>query len=195
MATIDDIKITHNFVDADQIETFKTFLDTNRPNLSEDFVRCFFGLKLGKDNLFKEESLTNLSKLSSIKDLVLNTTVPSLINLFKSEYKDDATLYASSLWLIKHYYGSRLALHTDDDDGLNSQFKYGVIIYLNDSSDALEFPNLDFKYKPVAGDAIMFPSTGKEFQHEVPSIRSDRYTILMWVTEDESYNLLDLPSN
>lgn len=68
-------------------------------------------------------------------------------------------------------------MHEDTKD--SGFIKFSSIIYLTDNYEGgeIDFPYLDFRYKPKAGDLLLFPSHG--YVHEVlPVISGNRSTIV-----------------
>lgn len=66
-----------------------------------------------------------------------------------------------------------------EDSANEGYLKFSSIIYLTDDYEGGEivFPELDFEYKPKAGDLILFPSHG--YLHEVkPVLSGNRSTIV-----------------
>jgi Rps23 Pro-64 3,4-dihydroxylase Tpa1-like proline 4-hydroxylase len=57
------------------------------------------------------------------------------------------------------------------------------------SGGVLSFPDLNYKYSPVQGDLVVFPSKPLEFVHEVEEINEERYTIPVWLTEYEFFKI------
>ena len=77
-------------------------------------------------------------------------------------------------------------LHEGPDAGTPNDFpNYDLssLFYLNDDYEGgeIEFPSFDIKYKPEAGDLIMFPSS-YAYRHKVNSVLSGiRYSIASWL--------------
>ena len=86
-----------------------------------------------------------------------------------------------SLWKTDTYTG----VHIDSHQGYEF-LQFSTVMYLNDDYEGGEifFPNQNFSYKPKAGDVVMFPCGGTEYQHGVNKVTSGkRYTIAMWHSE------------
>jgi hypothetical protein len=100
-------------------------------------------------------------------------------------------LFVSVFWLAKQYPGSRIDIHEDTDDGADFHLSVSSLIYLNSqSSDGeLSFPEFNYKYKPQAGDLVMFDSV-LAGMHSVSTIKEDRYSLPIWMTSNKSHQLL-----
>jgi hypothetical protein len=99
-------------------------------------------------------------------------------------------LYVTSFHLAKQLPGAHVDLHNDSDDAHNGHFKYSTVVYLNSVLDgALSFPNKGIKYLPTAGDMVVFPPNGKEWEHLVNSISEERYSLPIWLTDDPEWEL------
>ena len=68
------------------------------------------------------------------------------------------------------------------DDGKNTRRRVSMVAYLNDDFDGgeLNFPLLNFKYYPAAGDIVVFPS-GAPFTHEALPVKEGvKYSVVNW---------------
>lgn len=68
------------------------------------------------------------------------------------------------------------------DDGKNTRRRVSAVGYLNDDFEGgeLNFPLLNFKYYPMTGDIIVFPS-GAPFTHEARPVKQGiKYSIVNW---------------
>ena len=83
--------------------------------------------------------------------------------------------------ILKYEQGGKFDLHIDD---AGATFRRAsTVFYLNDNYEGgeIEFPSFDVKYKPKAGDFIMFPSS-YAYRHKVnPVISGTRYAIASWL--------------
>jgi hypothetical protein len=83
--------------------------------------------------------------------------------------------------ILKYDVGGKFDLHIDD---AGATFRRAsTVFYLNDNYEGgeIEFPSFDVKYKPQAGDFIMFPSS-YAYRHKVnPVISGTRYAIASWL--------------
>ena len=192
------IKIIPNFIDDDNINLVKSFLDRNQNNLTTNSTKKRFQLKLGRDlhnsNL---DSVIDLSRLEECRDFICNEYIPKVIETVKEQYGIDYDLYVASLWMAKQIAGAQVKLHGDHDNGDNPHFRYSLVTYLNEVKidGILRFPYINYEYSPVRGETIVFPAVGeyeREFDHEVLSIHEDRYSIPIWLTDDPEFDLLSL---
>ena len=125
---------------------------------------------------FDEEEVINLMRKYSDK----------ACSIQKQEHDFDRELFTTEGWLSLWLEGSWAGPHFDADYGYES-LKFSTVVYLNDDFEGgeISFPAQEFKYKPKAGDAVIFPASN-EYVHEVlPVTRGRRYTIPMWHTDVE----------
>lgn len=118
--------------------------------------------------------------LNKYSDIVCNkhTEIHGLTN---KVYTTEGFL---SLWQN----GALAGVHKDNHSGYEF-LEYSTVIYLNDDYEGGEiyFPKLSYIYKPKAGDIVLFPCSTDEYLHGVQPVRgSNRYTIAMWHTTDQS---------
>lgn len=93
-------------------------------------------------------------------------------------------VYCSEAFLSAWPTGAEAGVHMDNHLGYE-YLEYSSVLYLNDdySGGEIFFPDLDFEYKPKAGDLVMFPCNSNEYRHGVKKVLSgSRYTIAMWHT-------------
>lgn len=92
--------------------------------------------------------------------------------------------------LLRYQPGGRYTLHSDSEhfDLVNKEFyrfidrDFSMLIYLNDdfSGGELNFPWLNFKYKPKRGSLVFFPSN-HVFSHESMTItHGNKYALVSW---------------
>ena len=92
--------------------------------------------------------------------------------------------------LLHYEPGGKYDIHSDAEhyDFENRQFyrfidrDFSMLIYLNDNftGGELNFPWLNYQYKPVAGDLVIFPSN-HIFTHEsLPIISGKKYALVSW---------------
>lgn len=68
------------------------------------------------------------------------------------------------------------------DDGKNTKRRISAVGYLNDDYEGgeLNFPHVNFKYYPTAGDIVVFPS-GAPFTHEAMPVKEGvKYSVVNW---------------
>ena len=83
--------------------------------------------------------------------------------------------------ILKYEPGGKFDLHIDDAGA--SFRRASTVFYLNDNYEGgeIEFPSFNVKYKPQAGDFIMFPSS-YAYRHKVnPVVSGTRYAIASWL--------------
>lgn len=60
-----------------------------------------------------------------------------------------------------------------ETDGVNNYCILAMVVYLNDfNGGEIFFPQIGFEYKANAGDLLLFPGTGKEYDHGVRPLAS-----------------------
>jgi len=83
--------------------------------------------------------------------------------------------------ILRYEEGGKFDLHIDD---AGATFRRAsTVFYLNDNYEGgeIEFPSFNIKYKPEAGDFIMFPSS-YAYRHKVnPVLSGIRYSIASWL--------------
>jgi len=83
--------------------------------------------------------------------------------------------------ILRYDQGGKFDLHIDD---AGATFRRAsTVFYLNDDYEGgeIEFPSFNVKYKPEAGDLIMFPSS-YAYRHKVNPVTSGvRYSIASWL--------------
>jgi hypothetical protein len=86
----------------------------------------------------------------------------------------------------RQYEGVRLNYHIDSES--NPRVRYACVIYVNGDFEGgeLHFPDLDLKFKPAAGDLIVFPSADG-YLHGVLPVEAGptRYALPAFVDERE----------
>lgn len=163
----------------DNLDVFETYENENNEHRK--------ALRFGIDDIYK----TSHHDLSLIPGL--HEILKKLFNNITTQVQEQTRgpkLYVTSFHMGKQLPGSRVDAHIDSDVDYNGHFKYSTVVYLNTvSSGPLVFPAKDISYQPRAGDLIVFPSIGKEWEHHVDKIDEDRYNLPIWLTEDPSWEL------
>jgi len=182
------IQVINNFITKDEASRIIDFIDNNIEVFESTQKNKRYALKYGKDFLF-ENSFEDFNKYNHLNHYFKGKIFPRVIDKIGTFY-NNSDIAVSNLWFSKHCPGSVLRLHEDVDKGINPQFIYSGIIYLNSLEDTgiLKFPFANFEYSPKAGDFVFFPSKGKTFAHEIGEINKTRYSIPMWIS-DPKYSL------
>ena len=186
-----DIFIIHDFINQEDIDKIIKFTNDNIEHFEEMVEKPRWTYKFGKDMAF-DESYKDLDKLGEIKDMVVNTYWPKVLQLIKDKCQDNSKLYMASFWLAKQSNGSYIELHDDTDGQRNVHFKWSGSLYLNtmEKGGTLEFPKIPYSYSPIAGDFVLFPTQAEATAtHEVIEVYEDRYTCMFWITEDINFAL------
>jgi hypothetical protein len=90
---------------------------------------------------------------------------------------------ASDDYKIVNKFSDGRDMDVHHDAVLDSSIKFGAVIYLNDNYQGGEifYPELDFKYKPSAGDLIIHPAKD-EYKHGVNKVfNGNRYSIAFFI--------------
>jgi hypothetical protein len=177
------IQVINNFITEDEASRIIDFIENNIEVFESTQNNKRYALKYGKDFLF-QNSFEDFSKYNHLNHYFKDKIFPKVVQQINNFY-GDSNIAVSNLWFSKHNPGSKLVLHEDVDKGINPQFKYSGIIYLNslEGTGVLKFPFANFEYSPKVGDFVFFPSAGKTFAHKIDEINKTRYAIPMWVSE------------
>jgi len=181
------IEISSNFINQKDCLKFIDFIDNNQESFIGPLGRTV--LQFGFDDHRKnyKDNVSGIEKINNLSVLYFNKIILEL----KDRYKDNNELYISSFWLSKSMPGSRVRLHSDQEDGYNSHFKYSTISYFNSTGEGNElvFPNIGYTYSPIQGDMLSWISGDKDSIHEVPTVKDIRYSMPIWVTDNPKYKL------
>lgn len=181
------IEISSNFINQEDCLRFINFIDSNQDNFVGPLGRTV--LQFGFDDHRKnyKDKVSGIEEINNLSVLYFNKIISEL----KDIYKDSNELYVASFWLSKSMPGSRVRLHSDQEDGYNSHFKYSTISYFNstDKGNELVFPNINYTYSPIQGDMLSWISGDKDSIHEVPSVTQTRYSMPIWITDNPKYKL------
>lgn len=184
------IKILRNFFTPEECQFYIDYIDENLYKFHKSEQTKRFSLLFGRDLVHKEKSELTLNLIADIEPKVqkLFRRVESSI---ADEFSDENRLYVCSFFLAKQINGAIVPRHYDTDDGLNPQFKYGGVIYLNTmiKDGQLNFPHINYCYNPIAGDFIVFPPGDPTYSHEVLKISEDRYSLPIWLTDDAAWKI------
>lgn len=176
----DVVHVIPNFMSEENMQRMIDFIDSNLDKFAmpqELRHVLMFGYQKG----YEAPAHTNFDDFPQIKDIILNEYFPKLRDTAFGLFGNDGNTDISNLWISKQLPGSVLLLHHDDDNGYNSQFRYSCILYLNTvDSGTLDFPDLEFSYRPKAGDLVIFPSMGDKMAHEIKEINHERYSMPTW---------------
>jgi hypothetical protein len=100
---------------------------------------------------------------------------------FCARFSIDSDLNVPTAYQLLRYHESQYYIpHLDD--GKNTRRRVSMVAYLNDDFDGgeLNFPFINFKYYPMAGDVVVFPS-GAPYTHEAMPVRQGvKYSVVNW---------------
>lgn len=201
-----DVIILNNFISDQNAKFFINYIDKNCDN--EILFRKRIGVAYGKGTayraVFPDEKPAKLykeieNKIKFYSDLFLKETnkITNTKNYF----------YGVSITKLSEDIHFRI--HKDVHNTLTN-LKYSGVLYLNDNYSGGEisfleefeptsnFPLYDksmggFCYKPNSGDMVIFPSDKWHGGTRVSG--GDRYSIIFWSTEDETYQFRGFDSD
>lgn len=152
-----------------------TWAQTSKQNASEniqDFHRT--------NQVFSISSNVNIEELKKIDDIIFNITT-SCVNQYSVHYglgpMDD-----EGYSILKYENGTMYKQHHDCGP-MHSNRVVSMLAYLNDDfvGGELEFPYIGIKYKPSAGDVVLFPSN-YTFSHIAhPVSEGTKYAVVSWL--------------
>jgi hypothetical protein len=193
---MDKIKIIKNFLSSETAAFVRDFADATIEHNEHGIVLDQINpestrplIRFGRDAIPGSYN-ENFSVLPDVERLLFEDISARSAEAIKDAFSDPDELYLVNFWVSRQYPGSRIDPHEDTDGGLNNQFVYSAIIYLNTLPDDghLVFDDLGYSVHPEEGDLVAFltKETGK---HRVPPIKSMRYSIPIWLTKDIQYKL------
>lgn len=186
------IKITKGFIKKSEISSLVDYIDRLESNELDKFASYKEGKRLALQ--FGEEhepkSYMTLDLIKEKQDLI-KQYFERVIDLTTNKFELLEVLYLCSFWIAKQYPGGDIEAHEDTDDGYSPHMDYSAVLYLSTakSGGELHFIDLDYFYKPEAGDLIIFPSKGTGY-HEVLNIKETRYSIPFWMSFDSAKSLV-----
>jgi hypothetical protein len=157
------------------------------------------GVKTGDENPGKNKELRDTFVVpvpyseKEIKEFVgfKGAFFSSLSNLFlenlgplEHDYKVDhglSTTWHDQYSILKYGVGQKFVNHIDDHKDYHRRMS--TIYYVNDDYNGGEivFPRFNIKYKPVANEFLIFPST-YVYNHSVLPVKSgERYAVVSWL--------------
>jgi 2OG-Fe(II) oxygenase superfamily len=184
------VRILKNCINIDQAQCIIDYINKNQEYFITGPNKLKFTKMFGKDNLNKrlsEKFIHGIDEIEGTIRTIIDIAIKSIFN----EFEENNDLYLAGLWFAKQVPGSAIELHRDIEEGLNAQYKYSVLLYLNTPSESapLEFPLIELKIMPELGDMVMFKSGDLNCSHNIKYINEDRYSIPMWFTTDKEYAL------
>jgi predicted 2-oxoglutarate/Fe(II)-dependent dioxygenase YbiX len=118
--------------------------------------------------------------IKKLDDNIFNE-ITQLVGDYATRY-DIGSLTDEGYNILKYENGTEYKQH-HDCGGIHKDRVVSILVYLNDNyiGGELEFPMFNFKYKPNAGDIILFPSnyTFAHIAHPVTS--GTKYAIVSWM--------------
>jgi hypothetical protein len=185
---MNNIYVFNNFISPEDSLALIDHIELNIDTFNTGVLKLYHQQMFGHNPLSKTSNkISDYPVVASIA----NSAFSKAINISKKTFNDDKILYPSSFWLARQLPEAVVKLHGDDDGGATTYFKYSCSVYLNNTNKTgpINFPNLKYKYWPKAGDMILWPSQGREYDHEVSVINDYRYTMVMWLTDQKEFSM------
>ena len=112
---------------------------------------------------------------------ILHESFSSCLSNFSRKFKVNVNSRTSSNYSILKYENGEKYIH-HLDDGPQTPRKVSAVGYLNDdfSGGELDFDKLDFRYSPVAGDIVVFPSMAPYSHASLPIASGIKYSVVNW---------------
>jgi predicted 2-oxoglutarate/Fe(II)-dependent dioxygenase YbiX len=123
-------------------------------------------------------------QIKSVDETIFNN-ITNLIAEYSGKY-ETGPLTDEGYTILKYENGTHYKQH-HDCGGLHKDRVVSILIYLNDDyvGGELEFPLFNVKYKPKAGDIILFPSN-YTFSHIAhPVTEGTKYCVVSWMRYGE----------
>jgi hypothetical protein len=193
---MDLVKVVKDFISEDEASFFIDLINACEISNKDYFETWQDGRRVamlfGNVKADAKSGLKSLPDLSILKEREhdIRAIISKIILAIKENDGLEKNIYPISFWLAKQYPGAVIPKHSDAGPGYNDSFRYSVILYLNklSFSGKLVFPDLSVEFSPDAGDLIYFPPQ-KAGNHLVESILEKRYSLVLWLTEDETQKL------
>lgn len=185
------VKVVNSFLSEEEVKFFIEYEDYILENMYDKMAIFNNGnrpiLQFGKDFYPEYKSYETLDLVSDIEDKIRDI-FSRVETKTKEIFNEIDDLYVCSFWFAKQLPGAFVMEHDDTDNGVNYQFKYNAVIYLNTLKDSGEliFTDLKYSHKPVAGDIVIFKSVEAK-RHLVNTINENRYTLPMALSTDPSF--------
>lgn len=191
----DKIKVVKNFFSeeecAELIERFEQLYASKDPDLIQDTYepKDRNALSFGRDRFPEIEWNQTLDPLKDHRPF-FKTIFERVLDKAKEVFNDEAQLYLTQVFFSKQEIGGEVPAHDDTNEGVNTQFTYSAVGYLNslNNSGHIIFDEMNFQHLPEAGDLVIFLS-GETGTHKVLPVNAVRYTMPMWITRDPEWKL------
>lgn len=145
-----------------------------------------------------ENSLSPIDEYSEDMFNLWENTIDNL-KIILEHYKPNNYLreisYFEAINIVRYGKGEYFKVHSDDGDPYRCTVS--AVGYVNDDYEGGElwFPIFDLKYKPVAGDMVLFPST-YAYAHSSEPITDDgvKYSFVIMMDRNKFANRKDSPT-
>lgn len=190
---MEQVRVVENFITQEESDFFinlTNFFETNNRdmfNLWQDGKRialCFGNV----ENDIKNEIVAFPTlDIFGQEEPVIRQLFNKIRKTIKDNLELSEDLYVCSFWLAKQYPDAIVPVHSDTDNGVNNHFDYSVVLYLSSvvSGGKISFVDLNFSHFPKMGDFLYF-NTRNTGDHLVSKIEENRYSLVLWLTKDES---------
>jgi hypothetical protein len=192
--------IFENFLSKEECDLLTFFLDNFPYDKLEEHYIGFWGKRLLNQNAVisqkgLEDSFNLIEKiLPELKIRVLETI----------KTVEDCDWDAASFNLIKMYRGSyqtknkssnnlEMYYHFDDQEHMQKEIFWGVVIYPNDKyiGGEIDYPHENFSYKPKPGDMVMH--SGKTVHGVKEVVDGNRYSITSFIGKNNEFREIMKP--
>lgn len=168
-----DIKVINNFINnTDRLKLIKVINDLMRTVNSSPDADGYDGRFV----FFRPSDPEAIKLIKKYSAKVMNN------------YDYSSGVFLHDVTLAKSFPGTKLDVHMDfDNNDACTQCPYASVIYLNKDYTGAEifFPELDERYSPESGTAIIFPQDDPQYAHGVDELLSgERYIINICYTKD-----------
>lgn len=129
-------------------------------------------------NTFEKDIFsTALSHINS----VIHKSFVSCLDDYLIRFENSINIQASTNYSILKYEHNQKYVH-HLDDGVLTPRKISGVGYLNDNftGGELDFDKLEFKYYPMSGDIVLFPSVAPYSHASLPVIDGTKYSVVNW---------------
>lgn len=193
---MDKIKAIKNFLTADEAKYVRDFADRAIDGREYDIILDQIDeysarplVRFGSDNI-PGNCNEDFSVLPDEEKQFFESLAGRAAKAIQETFDEPDDLYTATFWVSRQYPGGKIDIHEDTDGGLNSQYIYSAIIYLNTLPDEghLIFDELNYSVHPEEGDLVAF-LTQETGRHYVKEVSEMRYSIPIWLVKDISYKL------
>ncbi len=162
------MKLEHNFISQEDMDTIIEFVDSQELRTA--------------DTRYDGRQMIWEFRDTSIRE-ILYKYISTIVNMF------DHPVYPHEIGMFRYGPSVGMTRHSDHDGPCVDNCTDTAIIHLGKDYEGglLVYPDLDITYKLEAGDMLLSPQIGKEYEHMVtPIISGDRYSVVVCFTPNKS---------